>query len=284
LNLEVKTVIKKIFYILLFILGISLSTYAQNQSLADSLINYLDAQPTLSDSSKFVILKSISINSTSPSQVIFYANKAKVFAEKEGSHLKLAAINTILGAAYKAQGKMVLALENFLSAEQYYKIIENVIGQASVYAEIASLYSIQDDYKNAHLFMDKAIIIFKDQNDTIRLASLLQNKGNTFRKVKETDSAMVYFNQSLELFRHKKAELYIAYNLGNIGLALGLKGDFNQAELMFNEALEILEKYGDSYAIADFCSQMASIYFNNGRIQVLIMAEYRRLFLLPKKV
>lgn len=84
-------------------------------------------------------------------------------------------------------------------------------------------------------------------------------------KMKKPDSALVYFQESIGIFRPLDHELGVAYNLGNIGLVYASKSDFNQAEEKLNKALEILEKHGDSYAIADFAIQMADSYLKSDK-------------------
>lgn len=271
--------IKKFFFFLPLILVLGISIYAQNQRLADSLINHLDSHPNIEDSVKYLVLNKIAEETTNPSQSVYYATEAYKIAIRENDYNKLGASSFVLGAAYKAQGKLVLALEKYIESEQYYIEAENIKGQATVYSYLASLYSVQNDYAKANYYFDKTITIFTENKDTTSLAIVLQNKGNAFRKIGEHDSALVYFNESLELFRYKKIDLGVAYNLGNIGLVYAAKSDFSRAEENLNKALQILEKYSDSYAIADFSIHMAESYLKNGNTKEALPLVHRGLAL-----
>lgn len=264
-----KKEVKIYFWILnfTFLLSIGPETYAQNKTLADSLISYLNLHPEIRDSLKFSVCKRISEESTSPSQALYYAKEAYKIALNKNNYSNLGSTSILIGEAYRAQGKLVTALEKFFESEQFYINAQNIKGQGVAYSNIASLYSVQENYKEAHRYFDKAIKIFREEHDTTRLAILWQNKGNAFRKMEEPDSAIIYFKESLRLFSFKKFELGIAYNLGNIGLIYAVRGDFTQAEEKVSQSLKILEKYDDFYAIADFSNQMGDIYFKNSQIE-----------------
>lgn len=263
------TNLKKYLYLCLLILILSISgqAYAQNKPLADSLIRYLDNSSFVSDSVKYHVFKEISLNSTNPTQAIHYAKEAFQLAEKDQNFARLGATSTLIGEGYKAQGKLVLALEKFIESERYYAAAKKPVGQATAYSAIASLYSVQGEYQKGLSYLDMAIRIFQEKNDSLRLAIIFQNKGNTFMKMEKPDSALLYFQESIEIFRPLDYELGIAYNLGNIGLVYASKTDFNQAEEKLDKAFEILEKHGDNYAVADFAIQMAESYLDNGKIK-----------------
>lgn len=254
----------KLFIVLWLILCLSIYThaYAQNQPLADSLIGYLEENAHLEDSARYVLLKDIAFNTTNPSISIHYGKEAYKIAGKNGNFSHLGTASYLIGEGYKAQGKLALALQAYLESGQHYQTAAKVQGQATVYQAIANVYAVQKDFKMALRFYEEAISIFQQTNDTLRLAITLQNKGDAFREIQAYDSAYIYFNQSLTLFSSIRYEIGIAYNLGNIGLLQAAQGEFKQAEIQFEEATKILEKFGDHYAIADFSIQMATHYAN----------------------
>lgn len=252
--------------ILLSFVFIASPSLGQNQQIADSLTEYLEKNRNLNDSLKYIIFRDIATNSPKPDLILFYANQAYRLANKSNDHYKLGFSAYQIGQGYQALGNLPKALNAFLESENFFRHSDDLTGLGSVYIALASVYSVQNDYHKSFLFYDKAIQVFLETDDTFRLASTLHNKGNAFRKLAEYDSALTYFNTSLSLSRQLNIDILIAYNYGSIGVIMGRKGNVRECETKINQAITILKRLGDNYAIADFSIQLADIYQMNGRV------------------
>ncbi len=126
--------------------------------------------------------------------------------------------------------------DNYLSLKLYLRA-------ASVYKVIASSYNANGDLNAAHKYCDIAINLSEDHKigDLIKPA-LYQFKGVLFFKQKDFDTAEIYFNKSLELYRslHQNNRMLYSYSyLHKIDLA---KNDFVKAYEDLNTYQKLLEE------------------------------------------
>lgn len=269
--LPLRELMRKVLGAYVFIGIFYTTSFAQSPFVVDSLINVVENSQNLNASSKYHLFYKISVNSKIPSQTIHYAKEALQIAETENSNLKMAESYSMIGEGYKSQGKLPDALEAFFISLDYFKKEDNYPAQAVLLMYIADTYSGQGDAERAIQFYNKASeMLYGKTNsfgDTLRLAGIFHNKGDEYLKINNFDSAEVYFNQSIFLYKKINYELGIAYNFGNIGLLYAKQANYNKAKEKLNEAILILEKHKDNYAISDFSHQMADIYFKNGNLQ-----------------
>jgi signal transduction histidine kinase len=99
---------------------------------------------------------------------------------------------------------------------------------------------------------------------------VLNNAGETFRKIKNYDSALMYFNEAKSIFDQLNYLTGSAYCLGNIGMVYASIDDNDAAEKNMNEAIRILEAAQDYYPICDFLISMADVYSNRGDDQTAL--------------
>ena len=250
----------------MFLLSSPAIAMAQNQSVADSLISYIEKEINISDSLRFEFYMKISFNSSSPSVGVFYAKEAIKIAEKENNYSKLGAFHRYAGEFYLAQNKLVLALQSFLESKKYYELEGNKIGKADVTASIASVYKNQKNFRKCLEYQKEAIEVYQRIQDTLRLAIGLQNHGNTYLQMYLPDSALKIFHVSLALFRAIDYDIGIAHALNNLGEVYHQKGDYSTAENRILEALQIFRNNGIDHSMAYGLITLGEIYSKTNRI------------------
>ena len=237
---------------------------AQDLRSADSLINILDNKEFSTDSSKFIVLRSILQNHPDPSKKLQYAQQALAIAEKSDNNNWLYICNLNIGYAYRLQGDMEQALKFFFTSFQLANEEGNSQNQAISSSAIGDVYSIQSDHTNAINYYNRAISYFRDVDDSLKLASTILNLADEYFNVDKLDSALILFNESGVIYDHVGYKLGIAYNLGNIGLVYAKQGKHELAEENINKASLILSELGDRYPIAVYDTYMADIYQKRG--------------------
>ena len=218
--------------------------YKQLDTFSDSLQNSLLFNLT------FYYLK---VNSDSS---IFFADQLIDRTEENAFWLYRAYLHK--GNAYRLKGKFDLAVKNYYQSLKYASADNNIRGLGIVYCALGDVYSITRTPTKSIQYYNKAIDIFREQGDSIALASILLNASGEYEKG-NTDSALVYLNDALDIFLRLNYKTGIAYCTGTIGKVFLSKKQFIEAEFNLQRAIYILEQLEDDYAIAAYCIIMADL-------------------------
>lgn len=245
----------------------SFKAYGQDVRVADSLVNLLNKEESLSDTVLLQLYQEIAFNSISPEQIIFFAQKGLDIARKLEKSSGIAQCFMNLGDGRRLNGDLAGAVEAYLHSANTYIELNNGIGLSSAYLNLGTAYMDQGDFSNSRLYFLKSIQIFRQHNDSIRLATVLLNTGELFRKHGKLDSAIVYFQESGKIFLNKGYMIGSAYNLGNMGMVYEQHGAFQQAEEKLTAAIRILEDYQDLYAISSYMISLARVYQELGQYE-----------------
>ena len=97
-------------------------------------------------------------------------------------------------------GNLPLALENLIQAASYYETNEVVLGLGMVYNAMSETYNRQGNHDNAQLYLQKAIDIFEQKSDSIRLSYALHNLAYFYYSMEEYDSALFFYDLTGDLF------------------------------------------------------------------------------------
>ena len=250
--------INKACFLVSFIFFIPMAK-GQDPELVDSLIKVYNVN-NLKDSAKLNILWDISFNHPIQDQRIKYANKLiKTAREKESLIFEYRGLLQ-KGYAFRTKGDLEIAAQCFYKAIGIASKINYKKGIGSAYIALGDVYSINKNFNSSSIFYQKAISIFKDEGDSVNLATALMNYGDDFYQNNLLDSALSNFSSSLEIYQSLDYHLGIGYNLGNIGLVHAKKGNYYLAEKNLNKATSILEKLAAYYPIAVYYLSMSDIY------------------------
>jgi len=251
-------------YVIIGFVVLANSALSQNQERVDSLIKLLETHKLSSDSLKLEILGGIFINHTNQDLRIRYANKALEIAKNSNDLLWLHRSTLNIGYAYKKKGDLKKALDAFYQSASYAKEMNYKKGEAGVYSAIGSVYRVQENYLIALTYYNLGIEKLRALGDSTNLAISLMNTGELYRTNHKLDTALLYFNESGNIFTLKNLKVVQAYNIGNIGLVYAEQGKHILAEKNIVEATEILQKLGDNYPISVYNTYMADIYKAKG--------------------
>ena len=212
--------------------------------------------------------------------ILKYSDKAIEIAKKIGINPARALI--LKGNGFHLTGKLTLAVECFTRAAILYKETDNLIGVATAYSYLSSAYISQQNHNNAKLYLNKAIEIFDEENDSARLASALHNLGFEYYRVQQYDSALILFNNAGEVYRKLNSETEIAYCIGNSGLVYSKMNNLAKAEENLTMAINILEKHDDVFAVAEFSIEYAYVLQRKGKTKNALHNAYKSLGIASK--
>lgn len=260
----------KVYILILFCCALfACEVLAQDQTVADSLQKIYE-QNTATDIKKLVLLTELSFNETRDLQKgLRYAEELISLSKESGNDNYLRTGYYLKGTKKRMLGHPQDALQAYFKSAEIAKKTKHLRGEGEAYSAIADSYVVSNNHNIAKQYYNKAIATLRRvtpqlQEDSITLASVLNNAGETFRKVKSYDSALVYFNDAKSIFDKLNYPTGSAYCLGNIGMVYASINNNDGAEKNINEAIRTLEAAGDYYPICDFLISMSDIYLDRG--------------------
>ena len=135
---------------------------------------------------------------------------------------------------------------NFLKAESFFKealekAIENDFKKliAIGYRARGKLEHERGDFAEGVLLLQKALLIHKEMNDSINIASVLNRISVFYRESKDIDSALFYNNQAIAVSMNLNHKQLIGRSYRNLAIIYTITNELNKAESFFIKALKI---------------------------------------------
>jgi len=247
-----------------FLLGLSSTVYGQNQSKADSLKIVLSKNDTLSARSRMSIYAKIAACSSSPDEVLLYADKLMSAAAANKRYDYIIEALQSKGVAYRLMGNLEKSLECLFRSANLAIEKEEYQRLTAGYLEIANTYTANNDFKNALLYNKKAIKIIRQHGNKEQLAINLLNTGYGYYTLNELDSALLLYDEAAPIFASIGLKIGQAYTVGNKALVYWKQGDYNRAQTGLLAAIDMLGPLGDQFGMADYHNQLGKLYAERG--------------------
>lgn len=252
------------------LLGISRIVSGQNQAKADSLKLLLSSNDTLSPQSQMSIYAKIAAYSSSPDEVLHYADKLMGIASShKRSDYVIEALQS-KGVAYRLMGNLEKSLESLFHSANIAIEQEEFQRLTTGYLEIANTYTANNDLKNALLYNKKAVKIIRQYGNKEQLAINLLNTGYGYYTLNELDSALLLYNEAAPIFEAIGLKIGKAYTIGNKALVYWKQGDYDNARRGLLAAIDMLEPLGDQFGMADYHNQLGKLYAESGNTEEAI--------------
>ncbi len=149
---------------------------------------------------------------------ISYYNKAIIAAKKFKSEDKISLLAKTLaglGGAYNFQGNYIKAQENYIKAINYAERGYDSMALASITNNIAVLYKLTGDFKNALIYFNRTLQIYQDINHTKGSISTYNNLASLYLSKGKTDSSFYFLSKSeaIALREGSKYDIATVYSL-----------------------------------------------------------------------
>ncbi len=199
-------------------------------------------------------------------------NKGLQYAEELISLSKKVKDNKYLRKGYfskgnikRMAGKIDEALHWYFKSAELAIKMNNIKAEGESYVGIGDAFAVANNADLVKFYYNKAIVTFKkpvhlSRDDSINLASLLNNVGDAYRRFKNYDSALIYLNDAVFLFNKLNELKGRSYSLGTIGMVYANIGKNTLAEKNMKEAISILETSHDYSAVCAFLLSIADLY------------------------
>lgn len=182
-------------------------------------------------------------------------NNAKKIKYAEGEADALSKISL----AYGYQGKYDESAKYGLDAVKLYEKLGLSEKVAYRYAELG--YSLKyRDIEKASLYMQRGKTIAESKNNEVVLKDIYNNYGVIKEIKNQLDSALYYYNKSLDIKQKIKDTIGIPYSYSNMAGVYGIQKNFEKAKEYFNLALIKRLQWKDSTTIAENYTQIGEVY------------------------
>jgi class 3 adenylate cyclase len=267
----------KVFITIWGFFFLSLSSFSQDQHIADSLKKIYE-EDNLQGVAKLNLLKEISHNETNQDLSLKYSEELISLSKLQRNY-------RYMHSGFLQQGNSHLALGNYESSlDAYFKSLDaaikakNIIGEGLANMAVANVYSEEGNFNNeADSYYEKAIQLLRKSKDSIQLGLALYNAGDHNLNNKNFELALNYFEEAGIIFKNTDNEIGKAYILGNLGKIYTEQGNYILAESHINDAISVLEKLKDYYSISEFLNSMSDIYLKQDEWETALNYAHRSL-------
>lgn len=240
-----------------------ISVKGQN-SKADSLFNILKNKST-ADTTKVNVYNQLSkiYTGLDSRDGLKYGYMANSLAKKIKYEKGLA-------KSYAALGSFYFYFSNDIDSLMYFMnlgiALPNKNNYRAIYAELLKKKGVAFFYRGT---TDSALVYFKNSlnqyqllSDSFEVIKALNNIGTIQLKLQNYKDAILTFYQCLKYDEAKKDSISIATDYNNIAIVFADKKDFKSALIYYNKALKIREAFSDSIGIARMYVNIANIYID----------------------
>ena len=169
-----------------------------------------------------------------------------------------------LGAAYLSRSQAAKAQEYLQEALKLAQRLNNSSLTAEVYQYLGRVYSRRRQFSKAISSHETALKQFEEMKNPGSVAESLFDLGNVYLQLGDVQQANLYYQQCLEI----KQELGLSYGkvYHQLGNVAYFKGQFEEAVQYYQKALKILEDAGD-FNVAYQYHQLGIIAQRQGRFE-----------------
>ncbi|MCW3071386.1 MAG: hypothetical protein JWO44_1276 [Bacteroidetes bacterium] len=248
--------------IILFLLlnSLLLSSKAQ-QSLADSLINYVNTKKPV-DSVKIKAYGDISweLMGVDINRSLDYAKKELSLSKSTRRVADEAQSESDLGNVYNRRGQYDSALSHYFNGLELRKKLKQEEKMAGIYNNIATVYMRENRFREALDINFKSLKIFEDAKDTAKQANVLSNIGNIYYELEQAKPAEQFLRRGAQLANAVHKPVIMANILVNLGSLKFDKLDLDSALYYFTAAGKIMEENNLPYNLAAVYNNIGKIY------------------------
>jgi tetratricopeptide (TPR) repeat protein len=192
------------------------------------------------------------------------AVKALAIAQKIDYKAGIAESYRVMGVGYYYLEQPIKAIDNYLTALNYFTQIKDIKGEGRVFNNIGNLYR-SNDYDLSLDYFQKALVIAKRFSDNQLIASIYLNIGSVYYRKKEYYQALNYYDKSNALFIILKDSINLAQCTQNKGVMYYNLKQYGLAEKLLLEATRRAKELDLNLPVASIDLSLADMYIDQGR-------------------
>ena len=242
-----------LFFILVFYTGtVAQGTPGVIDSLQRLLLETRKTDP--GSRHELTILLNLCYHSKEPIVSSRYGHEALELARSMGDKRREAYALTYLGSNENSLGNSIKSIDYYIQAINLNHELNMTQLEAMNLGNVARVFARMGDQVNMSSYNQKAINLLASLNDTLSIAIIQMNMGEFYRKYNIPDSAIYYYNASLNNLEAIKNEINKgritenrATNIGNLGMIYLSNGNTEQARPYLEEANNYFTEHFEPY-------------------------------------
>ncbi len=200
---------------------------------------------------------------TDPVQALGYTREALSLAISVKDQKGMAASYNNLGVAYRNQGALDVALENYMKSLDLYNTLQNGEGIATAKNNIGNIFSMKKDYAQALKYFQDSHNGFVALGKTDRIIGSMNNLGNLHSDLHLYDQALTYYTEAWKM--SEKTGTPYPDPLSNIGNLFYHEGNYERAVEYYERALEIVKKQNNQISELSLLANIGEVYTKAGQ-------------------
>jgi len=194
-------------------------------------------------------------------RALHYIEYAEELADKSDSDKDFSDYYRKTAEIYYKKDALDVALEYYLRAYDYYENKDETFEKYTLENSLAILYGRIDKREKALPFFRRIYKYAKKENDSFLLAKTLNNLGTIYIN-EDVDSAMYYYNRSLEIVKNSDENNPLkAFLYANLGRGYFMKDSIELARQKFDLAKKFIENDGDARQKGWVYNSISRFYF-----------------------
>lgn len=172
-----------------------------------------------------------------------------------------------MGQICYQMGLFTQSLNYHIKASELYRIGSDELPQAANLNELAMLFLITKQEKEAKQSFLHALSIYQRFNNKKGIATTYANMGHYYEKTLNYDSAYVYQKRAMQVFESIGDAEGVAFVHENLGSIYEDQEQFDQAFFHFFKALDWFELAGNADMLIDAYNNVGDVYRKKGAYQ-----------------
>jgi len=228
--------------IIIVLLIIGASVFAQQQSRRDSLLNLLSTQPQDESKVRTYIYLVKEYRTRNLDSSLMFINEGLFLAKKLEYNFGIGEMYASHGDIKVIQNEMFQALDYYMKAVEFLEKTDYHTDLSQVYLVIGNVLFTQANYPNALEYYQKGLKLADSLNAVGILPHFYNNMGELYKIQEDYNQSMAHHQSALGIYEDMNDISGIAGTLLNISMLHFNTGDFEKARATLNEAREIEEK------------------------------------------
>jgi len=174
--------------------------------------------------------------------------------------IEKANVYRLIGIFYRQQMKLKEAKEFYNKALALYKLNNDLGGVAKIHGSLGVLYKEEGDLSLAAEFQKKSMVYFEKTNDISELADSTFSLGELYYSSKEYDKSLNFYLRALTYDKQLNHQQHIGYDYHRIGTIYFTTKDYQKAKTYTTKAIEIFREGAAFQVLSRAYIQLAEIH------------------------
>ncbi|RZK11280.1 MAG: tetratricopeptide repeat-containing sensor histidine kinase [Flavobacterium sp.] len=176
-----------------------------------------------------------------------------------------------IGITYDSMGLFSESLHNYFRALYYYDKKKDLEKLAMTYTNIGIIYKTQKEYPKAFQYYKKANELYKKTKSNFGITVSSGNLGSILIDFGKYDESIKYSQIAKEGYEKMGYDRYVGYPVSNMAVVYDSLHRFDQANKYYLQAIQLHEKYLNSYEVSNICNAYAKCLIKQRKFKESIL-------------